>query len=47
VLFVLFIHFRQLCGFVVLSANPFVVELIMMARPAVAFLAPKGWKEYV
>jgi hypothetical protein len=40
------IHFRHLCVFIVLPANPFVMELIMMARPAVAFLAPEGWKEY-
>jgi hypothetical protein len=39
-LFVLFVHFRHLCVFIVLPANSFVMELIMMA---VAFLAPEGW----
>jgi hypothetical protein len=46
-LFVLFIHFRHLRVFVVLPTNPFVMELITMALPAVAFLAPEGWREYV
>jgi hypothetical protein len=30
-LFVLFVHIRHLCVFIVLPANPFVMELIMMA----------------
>jgi hypothetical protein len=42
---VVVIHFRHLCVFIVLPANPFIMELIMMALPGVVFLAPEGWKE--